>query len=255
LNNGNAARRQFGLHAEKYRKSRTHGDPLILDHIIGLISPNKDAIALDVGCGGGHMTAALAAVVREIVAIDITPEMLVQTSLLTGERRLKNVELCLADADNLPFHSDVFDIVSCRIVLHHILDVGRAIAEMARVLEKNGSLFIQDILGFDDLESRDYMDGIEKLRDPSHLRNCNMVEWKGFLDACGLKVIHFEVVPRVYQLKEWTSRSGTSIDKIDEIKMKLGNMPREIENNLKASFSEEDWSIQMRNLLLLATKT
>lgn len=255
LNNGNVARRQFGLQAENYRMSRTHSDPANLDHIIKLILPSKDAKALDVGCGGGHMSEALAAVVRELTAIDITPEMLIQTNLLTKEKRLQNVELCLADAENLPFRSNFFDVVTCRTVLHHIFDAGRAVAEMGRVLERNGRLFIQDILGLDDPESRDYMDEIEKLRDPSHHKNYNMTEWTSFLDDCELKTIHSEVVHGAYQLKEWASRSGTSADRIVEIKTMLSSMPRQIGNNLKASFSEEDWSIQMRYLLLLATKT
>jgi ubiquinone/menaquinone biosynthesis C-methylase UbiE len=255
LDKGNAARLQFGQHAEKYRKSRTHSDPAILDHIIGLMSPNGEEEGLDVGCGGGHMATTLAKSIRKLVATDITPEMLVQTSKLAEDSGLLNLRFCLADAQNLPFQSNALDIVSCRIVLHHVSDADRAVAEMVRVLKKGGRLFIQDILGFDDLLARSYMDEIESLRDPSHIKNYSMEEWKSFVCRGGLKVIHSEVVPGVYEFKEWTSRSGTPVDNVEKIKIRLENIPELVEKHLKTSYSGGEWSIQMRYILLLMTKT
>jgi len=251
----NTVRGQFGRHAEKYRKSRTHSDPTTLDHIIQLLSPSGKEKGLDVGCGGGHMAVALAARIRELVAIDVTPQMLVQTSMLAGERGLSNTGTCLADAQDLPFHSESFDIVSCRIVLHHILGAGKAVAEMGRVLKGSGKLFIQDILGSDDRVARDYMDVIERLRDPSHIKDYNLEEWNRFLKTAGLKVLSTETIPGVYQLKEWTTRSGTPVDKVEEIVMRLRNMPEEVRRYLKSQYSDGDWSIQMRYILVLATKT
>jgi ubiquinone/menaquinone biosynthesis C-methylase UbiE len=254
LDNVNAVRLQFGRHAEEYRKSRTHSDQKIIDHIIELISPTGDEEGLDVGCGGGHMATAVAKSVRKLIAIDITPEMLVQTNKLAEEKGLQNLRFCLADARNLPFQSNTFDIVSCRIVLHHIYNAGRAVAEMGRVLKKEGRLFIQDILGFDDRQARNYMDEIERLRDPSHIKDYNMKEWKNFLVGGGIKVIHSEVVPGVYDLREWMSRSGTPVDRQEKIKMRLRNMPQSVEKHLTASCSRGEWSIQMRYILLLTTK-
>lgn len=254
MENGNAARLQFGKHAVEYRKSRTHSDQATLDHIVELISPSGEEEALDVGCGGGHMAAAITMRVRELVAADITPEMLVQTGKLAGERGIRNLRFCLADARNLPFQSNAFDIVSCRTVLHHVYDAGRAVAEMGRVLKKGGKLFIQDILGLDDRRARSYMDEIERLRDPSHIKNYGTEEWKGFLAGGGLKIVHSEMVPGVYAFEEWTSRSGTPDDRIEEIKMRLRNMPQAVGKHLKTSYSGGDWSIQMRYILLLATR-
>ena len=255
MDHRDVVRRQFGGHAEEYRKSRTHSDPSTLDSIIRLVSPGEEEKALDVGCGGGHMAAALASWVRELVAIDVTPQMLVQTGLLARERGLSNVSMCLADAQNLPFRSEAFDVVSCRIVLHHISDADKAVAEMGRVLKGGGRLFIQDILGADDRMARNYMDTIEKLRDPSHIKDYNLEEWNHFFETGGLKILHTETIQGVYRLKEWTSRSGTPIDKLNEIVTGLCDMPEEVRPYLKAQFYDGDWSIQMRYLLVLATKT
>ena len=201
------------------------------------------------------MAAAVAKRVRELVASDVTPEMLVQTGKLTGERGLRNLSFCLADARNLPFQSNAFDVVSCRIVIHHVHEAGRSVAEMGRVLKKGGKLLIQDILGLDNRVARGYWDEIERLRDPSHVKDYDREEWKTFLVGGGLRVIHSEVVPGVYALGEWTSRSGTPVDNVEEIKAMLRNMPEAVAKYLKASYSGGDWSIQMRYILLLATKT
>lgn len=201
------------------------------------------------------MAAAIAKRVRELVASDVTPEMLVQTGKLAEERGLRNLKFCLADARNLPFQSNAFDVVSCRIVLHHVPEAGKAVAEMGRVLKKGGKLLIQDILGLDDRVARNYMDEVERLRDPSHVKDYDGEEWKGFLVGGGLRVIHSEIIPGVYALEEWASRSGTPVDHVKEIKAMLRNMPEAVAKYLKASYSGGDWSIQMRYILLLAIKT
>jgi ubiquinone/menaquinone biosynthesis C-methylase UbiE len=254
LNQGNSVSKQFGQHAEKYRKSVTHGNKTVLDNIVELISPGSEEIALDVGCGGGHMAVAIASRVQDVVAVDVTPEMLSQTSLLAAENGLFNIVTCLCDTRHLPFRDEIFNVVTCRIVVHHVPEPGRAVTEMSRVTKKRGKVFIQDILGSESQEARDYMDLVERLRDPSHIKNYNVAEWDGLIAEAGLGVTHMEIMPGVYGLKDWTTRSGTSLQRIEEITRMLERMPQRVSNHLKASYSDGDWSVQMRYILILATK-
>ena len=248
------ARQQFGQHAEKYRKSTVHGDQDILEHILRVLAPNGSERAADVGCGGGHMSAALAGQVRELVAVDVTPQMLVQTGLLAREKGLSNVVGCLADAQNLPFATEVFDIVTCRIVLHHVPDAGRAVMEMGRILKTGGKLFIQDILGIENVAAKDYMDEIERLRDPSHVKDYNTEEWKCFYKKAKLDVVHKEILPGSYRLKDWAWRSGTSEESFNLIVKKLEDVPENVRRDLKATYKDGDWTIPMRYVLAFATK-
>ncbi len=248
------ARQQFGEQAEKYRKSAVHGDQGTLEHIVYTLSPRTRENAVDIGCGGGHMSTALAPRVRELVAVDVTPQMLVQTGVLAREKGLSNVVGCVADARDLPFASEAFDIVACRIVLHHVPDVGKAIGEMERVLRAGGRLFIQDILGIDSPAARAYMDEIEVLRDPSHVKDYSSEEWASFLGKAGLRIVRREVLPGSYRLKDWTSRSGTSGESYDLIVRRLEEMPESVRVHLRAVFVDEDWTIPMQYILVFAQK-
>ena len=49
-----------------------------------------------------------------------------------------------ADAENLPFEHETFDLVTCRIAPHHFPDCALFVTECARVLKKDGLLLIQD---------------------------------------------------------------------------------------------------------------
>jgi len=64
-----------------------------------------------------------------------------------------------------------------------------------------------------------------------------------------LKVIYSEIVSGVYDLDEWTSRSGTPVGNVEKIKNLLETMPEIIKKDLKASYSEADWHIHMRYIL------
>ena len=250
-----AARRQFGEHAENYRMSRTHGNQAALERIIQFIAPEGGEKAADVGSGGGHMSVSLAKWVNELIAIDMTPQMLTQTSILAGQRGLSNIIRCLADAQNLPFKAEVFDIVSCRSVLHHVSDVAMAVSEMGRILRRGGKLFIGDMIGFEDKAATRYVDDIERLRDPSHVKTYSLEEWHRFFEAAGCKIARTSVTSRrSYNLKEWTDRSGTPKDRIEMTVKMLQNVPEDVGKYLKVEHADGVYSLSAKGAQFLGIK-
>ena len=246
--NRKAARDQFGEHAENYRMSRTHGNQAALERLVQFVAPEGGEKAADVGCGGGHMSVSLAKCVSELVAIDMTPQMLTQTSILAAQRGLANVVRCLADAQSLPLRPEVFDIVSCRSVLHHVPDVARAVSEMGRILRKGGKLFVSDMVGLEDTTASSYVDEIERLRDPSHMKCYSVEEWHRFFEAAGCKITKMNVTfRRSYNLKEWTERSGTPKDKVETIVKMLENVPEDVGKYLKVEHSEGVYSFNAKS--------
>lgn len=96
MDNHHEILKNFGQRASDYRLSTTHGNPVDLERMINLLKPTSDAYALDVATGGGHTAFALAKYVNNVVAIDITPEIVLDCSVFDGEepeRELNRVEL------------------------------------------------------------------------------------------------------------------------------------------------------------------
>lgn len=91
---------------------------------------------LELGCGAGYFTQELARTGARIVAIDISPELLVQAR---NKVHAENVTFCEENAYATSFAPESFDAVVGSSVLHH-LDVDRGLAELRRVLKPGASL-------------------------------------------------------------------------------------------------------------------
>jgi ubiquinone/menaquinone biosynthesis C-methylase UbiE len=95
--------------------------------------------SLEIGAGTGYFSLNLvqAGIVREATCTDISPGML--ATLDENARRLGlPVRTARADAESLPFAPESFDLVLGHAVLHHVPDLSRAFAEIARVLVAGG---------------------------------------------------------------------------------------------------------------------
>jgi ubiquinone/menaquinone biosynthesis C-methylase UbiE len=92
---------------------------------------------LEIGCGLGTDGAQFALAGADYTGIDLT-----EASIELAKRRFElsglRGEFCIADAENLEFADDSFDLVYSHGVLHHTPDTARAIREIHRVLKPGG---------------------------------------------------------------------------------------------------------------------
>jgi ArsR family transcriptional regulator len=101
----------------------------------------------DLGCGTGPVSAALAPFVARVIAVDASAAM-----LQAAKKRLRdasNVELRRGDLEALPIDDARLDAATMMLVLHHVAEPGRALAEVARVLKPGGRLLLVDMLPHD----------------------------------------------------------------------------------------------------------
>lgn len=108
---------------------------------------DPDWIVGDLGCGTGQVSAALAPFVQRVVAVDGSAAM-----LQAAKKRLHdvdNVDLRRGDLEALPIDDERLDAATLMLVLHHIAEPSRAIAEVARVLKAGGRLVVVDMLPHD----------------------------------------------------------------------------------------------------------
>lgn len=118
------------------RKENEIRNPWILETIENVLGPSKRI--LDIGCGGGFLTNVLAQAGHQVTGIDIS-----QNSLKIAQMRDRTKKACFmqADALNLPFSEESFDVVCAMDLLEHVKQPFEVISEAARVLKKGGLFF------------------------------------------------------------------------------------------------------------------
>lgn len=203
-------REQFGKSAEAYVASETHASGDDLAQLVSWVEGGPDRVALDVATGGGHTALALAPLFARVVASDLTPRMLESAAAHARELGVQNVDFQQADAEKLPFPDEAFDLVSCRIAPHHFSDVGRFVAEVARVLRPGGVFLLEDSVAPEDTLAADFLNRVEKLRDATHVRTLSESEWRQQIARVGLKPEHVGRFRKTHPFHAWVERARTS---------------------------------------------
>lgn len=107
--------------------------------------PSRRAEALDVGCGPGRLSRALAERVAHVVALDVSSSMLEHARTLN--RDWGNIEFVRHDGPDLSqWGTATFDVVCCLLVLQHLAtseEIETYLSELVRVLAHGGALFLQ----------------------------------------------------------------------------------------------------------------
>jgi ubiquinone/menaquinone biosynthesis C-methylase UbiE len=127
-----------------------------------------DERAVDVGTGAGALALALAPLVREVVGVDVVPELLERARERAAA--LGNVQFVEGDGTALPFPDFSFDLAGTMRTLHHVHRPELVVAELARVTRPGGHVLVIDqIAPVDPLEAL-VLDRFERARDPGHER-------------------------------------------------------------------------------------
>jgi ArsR family transcriptional regulator len=97
----------------------------------------------DLGCGTGHLSRLLSPFAREVFAIDRSREMLEVARSRLGD--CANVQLREGDLTALPLGDGSLDVAIVSLVLHYVVDLDRALAEVHRVLRSGGRILLLDM--------------------------------------------------------------------------------------------------------------
>ncbi len=179
-------RKEFAQQADTMSKAALFNDAGILNRIREAAQLTMQSRVLDVACGPGIVVEALARVAGEVVACDITPEMLVKTEQRCAAAGLTNVRCVPGRAEDLPFEDAAFDVVVSRSALHHFLDPAAALREMARVVRAGGRIVNLDVVSSENEAESALHNALETLRDPSHVRMLSKSELNRALESANL---------------------------------------------------------------------
>jgi ArsR family transcriptional regulator len=107
----------------------------------------SDWVVGDLGCGTGPTAAAIVPFVARVVCVDDSAAM-----LQAARKRLQgfnNVDLRRGELEALPIDDALLDAATLMLVLHHVPEPDRAMAEVARVLKPGGRLIVVDMQPYD----------------------------------------------------------------------------------------------------------
>ena len=242
---------QFGPQAHAYLASAVHAQGEDLERMVSLVGNRPDAIALDMGCGGGHAAFRLAPLVGKVVACDLSEPMLRVVAGEAARRGFDNVVTKCSAAESLPCPSGSFDVAVTRYSVHHWRDVPAGLAQMHRVLKPGGLAIFMDVAtpGVPLLDT--WLQSLELLRDPSHVRNASPDEWRAVLAAAGFSIGEEARFRLRLDFASWVERMKTPPAHVAAIRSLQQRAPAEVRDYFGI---EEDGSFTVDTILLAAEK-
>ena len=226
----NAVRQQFSQHAEYYAQSKVHSEGETLRVLVDFAAPNGTEQVLDIATGTGFTAFAFAPKVTHITATDLTPAMLDQAEALAGERGLQNIDFQVASAEALPFETESFDLVTCRIAPHHFRDVPQFLSETYRVLRPGGLFCMVDSVCPESERLIEWQNRVEKLRDHSHVWGYPPSQWREMIEGTGFTIENEVHTHNALQpFSWWADRPGNSPERVRQIRAAFDELSPEEE--------------------------
>jgi len=176
-----ATQERFGKTADRIAALQDARADELEAKVVRFVVPGGDERALDSGSGAGALAFALAAHVREVVAVDLVPELLEQ-GRKRGEQ-FPNVTFVEGDATALPFEPYSFDLAGSLRTLHHIARPELAVAELARVTRPGGRVLVVDQIAPVDPVAAAELNAFERARDSSHARALADIDLRHFFES------------------------------------------------------------------------
>jgi SAM-dependent methyltransferase len=185
---------QFSKQANPFADKPEHARESVLAQIIACAEVLPTHHVLDVACGPGLLTAALARVAASVVGSDVTPAMLERAERDRQRAGLDNLRYERCDARRLTYADQTFDRVLTRFSFHHFEDPAEVLSELVRVCRPGGLVTVIDVAPHPDKLAA--YDEVESLRDPSHTHACSLPRLERLFAEAGLaphKLERFEL--------------------------------------------------------------
>ncbi|RME99470.1 MAG: class I SAM-dependent methyltransferase [Chloroflexi bacterium] len=246
---------QFGASADSYATSSVHAKGDSLPVLLAQVKPQPHWRALDVGTGAGHTALLFAPHVAQVIASDLTEQMLAKAAELAARQGLANVQTRRADSEALPFDDASFDLVTCRLAFHHFPNPRQAVAEFARVLKPGGVLGFTDNVTVPQKKAAAYYNAYEKLRDPSHHWVYPQARLEDMFAAAGLRVeFSSKILMKELEFQEWANRQHVSeANKIKLLEM-MRNLPPELEPLFAPRWADGTLYFSLWEVVIVARK-
>ena len=202
---------QFTKQAVPFAQMPYHNDTDTNRLVIATAGIGPHDTVLDVACGPGLITCAVAGVARHVTGIDITPAMIDEARKRQQSMGLTNMEWRVGDVLPLPLADASFSAVVTRYSFHHFLEPKAVLMEMVRTCQPGGTVAVVDVF-MSTPEQAEAYNRMEKLRDSSHTRALLLAELTGMFHDAGLNELKTAFYKLDVELEKLLTASCTRPD-------------------------------------------
>jgi len=222
MNHNDRIRQAFAHQAQSFGlDGLTLSSQAYLDWMVAALPLESPFHVLDVAAGTGHLSRAIAPHVRQVVALDLTPEMLDRAQSEAMEAGLSNIGFGQGDAAALTYADDTFDMVVSRLAIHHFQEPALHLCEMVRVCKPGHIVGIIDLLSPSDRLLIEAYNRLERLRDPSHTTALTEAQMVQMMTHCGLEMVGADSRQIEVDFERWVEMTGVGDATREEIRTEL----------------------------------
>ncbi len=245
--------KQFDSQANAYLTSQVHSQGPDLAFAIELIEHHHTEIksAIDIGCGAGHLSYALAPLIDNVTATDSSSAMLKIVKEQAQSKSFINIDTKQCRSEEIAQNFSDIDLVCSRYSAHHWTDFNSAIEQIRNSVRTGGYVLVIDIEGEKNKVVDTHLQTIEYLRDASHVRNRDQNEWRHVLETSGFTIEKYKSWPTRLQFDSWVNRMNTAVDKVDILRQLQLDANHEVKQALSI---EQDGSFSPQTALYWAKK-
>ncbi len=237
----------WGKRATTYNKLEWASQSYFLSEFVQAGKFSKDDIVLDVGTGTGFVAQAISPLVKQVIGIDYSPEMLLQAN------NYKNISYIQWDIRKPLFIANLFDKITARYTLHHILDnTQETVDRCYDLLKDKGMMIIAEGIPPSERCKQDFID-IFKLKEERltfmEKDLINLFDFAGFNNVKS-KIIYL----RQMSVRNWLEGNNLSIETQHKIFDMHKNAKPYFKQDYKMIEVQDDCYIDMKVAIVTGLK-
>lgn len=235
------------IRSEKYNNLKWVNDDPYINSFISSTDFNKNDLVLDVGTGTGVIAHALAPIVKEVIGLDISQDMLEHSNWKDNKFFIKR------DILQPIFCNDIFDKITARMVFHHITEnTQKAMDECYRVLKKGGKMVLSEGIPPIPEVKEDYAKIFELKEDRITFLEQDLID---LMKKAGFKNVKtITHIMKNFSIKNWLENGCVPKEKQD----KIFEMHVTGSDTFKKAYNMKivngDCLIEVKNLILVGEK-
>jgi ubiquinone/menaquinone biosynthesis C-methylase UbiE len=237
------------IRSKKYDSLKWVNDDLYLNQIIDMCKPKLTDLVLDVGTGSGKVAKGLKPFVNHVIGMDISTDMMSYNNWDGMSKVCGNIL-------NPIFKNDTFDLITARMVFHHVSGVIYGLMNCFNLLKTKGRLVIaESVPPSDDYEVIKWWSYVRSFKEERHTFSAEFL--KQYMVLAGFKNIKVKYYYQNNELsstKEWLANSKLP----QEIQTKIfdlhKNAPAIVKKAHKMKEIKNDIFCQHRHLIISGEK-